>query len=237
MKGRRRGPGSGASGGPGGRVPAMDKAGDLLGSFISFYGLDKGRNIVSLFSGWRAMVGDDLASHTRPADVRRGAVVVEVDHPGWMQLLQMREEAILGKIGKKFPELGIRSLQMRLVPGGGFSAPSGGSSQAARPPRRAGADDPDRSEKRSAAAGPGGADPGGGAGPGGGEGPGGAAGPGLPPENPAGPPGKTPEKPAAPPPRAAMGDPHLRELLARLGERIRERAEKHRPPGTGDSPS
>lgn len=97
---------------------SIDKAGEVLKGFFAFYGLEKGEKYVSFFSRWREMVGDDLASHSRVADVRRGAAVVEVDHPGWMQLLQMREEEILKKIKTNFPELGIRSLHMRIVPEG-----------------------------------------------------------------------------------------------------------------------
>mgnify|MGYP000867943796 FL=1 len=99
----------------------MDKAGDILKAFLSFYNLEKGHKYVSLFSGWRQIAGDDLASHTRVADIRRRAMIVEVDHPGWMQLLQMKQEEIVEKIGAKFPDLGIRSLQMKLVREGNFS--------------------------------------------------------------------------------------------------------------------
>ena len=106
----------------------MDKAGDLLKSFLSFYNLEKGRKYVSLFSGWKDLVGDDIASHARATDIRRGALLVEVDHPGWMQIIQMKQSFILKTIEKKYPELGIRVLHLRLLKEGTpFGAgPAGG---------------------------------------------------------------------------------------------------------------
>lgn len=93
----------------------MDKAGDILKSFFSFYHLDRGEAYVSFFSRWRELVGDDIASHARTVDIKKGALVVEVDHPGWMQLLQIRQAEILRTIERRFPELNIRCIHMRLV--------------------------------------------------------------------------------------------------------------------------
>jgi hypothetical protein len=38
-----------------------------------------------------------------------------MDHPGWMQMFQMREKKILAAIQKRFPDLGITRLSLRLV--------------------------------------------------------------------------------------------------------------------------
>jgi hypothetical protein len=111
----------------------MDKAGDLLKSFLSFYNLEKGQMYVSLFSGWKDLVGEDIASHARATDIRRGALLVEVDHPGWMQIIQMKQSFILKSIEKKYPELGIRVLHLRLLKEGTpfGTAPAGGGVKAA----------------------------------------------------------------------------------------------------------
>jgi len=99
----------------------MDKAGDILKSFLSFYHLDRGEAYVSFFSRWREIVGDDLASHARTVDIKKGALVVEVDHPGWMQLLQIKQAEILKTIERRYPDLRIRYIHMRLVKeGSGF---------------------------------------------------------------------------------------------------------------------
>jgi hypothetical protein len=93
----------------------MERARDALNRFFNLYNLQAGRDWADFFSGWIKLVGEDLASHTRVFDVKNGALIVEVDHPGWMQLLQLRRQSVLAEVGRRYPQLGIRSMQMRLV--------------------------------------------------------------------------------------------------------------------------
>jgi hypothetical protein len=93
----------------------MERARDALNRFFNLYNLQAGRDWSEFFSGWVKLVGEDLASHTRVFDVKNGALIVEVDHPGWMQLLQLRRQSVLAEVGRRYPQLGIRSMQMRLV--------------------------------------------------------------------------------------------------------------------------
>jgi hypothetical protein len=51
-------------------------------------------------------------------------VTVEVDHPGWIQLLQFRQARLLAEIQERFPALEVRALQFRLARKGG-AVPSG----------------------------------------------------------------------------------------------------------------
>ena len=70
----------------------------------------------ALFSGWDALVGDPLAGGSRILEVERGRLLVAVDHPGLMQLLLLRRRAILRALGRRFPQLGIRSLRTVVLP-------------------------------------------------------------------------------------------------------------------------
>jgi len=105
----------------------MYKAGDLLKEFLVVYNLTGGEKYVSLFSSpsWRKIAGDDIAGHSRIVDLRNGTLVVELDHPGWMQMLNIKHDEILGKLKAKYPTLGIRTVLGRLVNPGQFSPPSG----------------------------------------------------------------------------------------------------------------
>ena len=76
-----------------------------------------GREYVTLCHNWQSLVGLDIAAHSEPLDVKRNALVVGVDHPGWMQLLQMREQELLERLRSEYPELAISSLQMKLQTG------------------------------------------------------------------------------------------------------------------------
>ncbi|MDR1626697.1 MAG: DUF721 domain-containing protein [Spirochaetia bacterium] len=101
----------------------MDKAGDLLKNFFAFYNIDGGEKYVSLFSSWRKVVGDAIADHSRIFNLRKGALIVEVDHPGWVQMLRMRQEGILQRLSRAYPDLGIRMIHTKLVRSGQFSPP------------------------------------------------------------------------------------------------------------------
>lgn len=69
----------------------------------------------SFFRSWERLVGADIASHSQVVDVRNGMVVIQADHPGWLQLIQLRQETILRKIRKAYPELHIRNMRYYLT--------------------------------------------------------------------------------------------------------------------------
>jgi hypothetical protein len=47
-------------------------------------------------------------------DVNRGSVIVEVDHPGWSQQLQMIRKKAIHELAGRFPELGIKNMIIRV---------------------------------------------------------------------------------------------------------------------------
>jgi hypothetical protein len=46
--------------------------------------------------------------------MERGILLVEADHPGWVQILQTKQRALLASARRRFPELNIRSIAFRL---------------------------------------------------------------------------------------------------------------------------
>jgi hypothetical protein len=87
---------------------------DLLSSFFEDEKLRRGGRYAEFFSSWKSLVGDHLASHSRVADIDKGILVVEAEHPGWIQLLQIKQSAILEGIAKRFPEFGLRAVVFRI---------------------------------------------------------------------------------------------------------------------------
>ena len=57
-------------------------------------------------------MGTDIAAHSRVVDVKQGVVIVEVDHPGWLQVLQMKKAKILTEMKKRYPALGIENMRI-----------------------------------------------------------------------------------------------------------------------------
>jgi hypothetical protein len=86
----------------------------LLSAFFDADKLRQGERYSDFFSSWPAVVGPRLAAHTHVADVDKGFLVVEAEHPGWIQLLQMRQSGILEDISRRYPELGLRGIVFRL---------------------------------------------------------------------------------------------------------------------------
>jgi hypothetical protein len=93
----------------------MRKVEDLLNLFLDRIGQAEGKPYVGLFRGWGGIVGERIAAHAEPVDVRGTALVVEADHPGWVQMVMMSRERILREVNKRFPELTITSLHIRVA--------------------------------------------------------------------------------------------------------------------------
>jgi hypothetical protein len=86
----------------------------LLRAFFDEERLRRGGQYSKFFSSWKEIVGERLASHSRVGDIEKGILVVEVEHPGWIQLLQLRQSEILQATCRRFPELELHGIVFRL---------------------------------------------------------------------------------------------------------------------------
>ena len=94
----------------------------LLSSFFSDDKLRKGEHFADFFASWPTFVGPRLAAHSRVADIDRGLLIVEAEHPGWIQLLQLRQTRILEDVARRYPELALRGIAFRLSGSGGTAS-------------------------------------------------------------------------------------------------------------------
>ena len=102
----------------------MRKAGDVLESLLkNQFGQDfsvKARQTAGLFSSWGEICAEAwsadyaAASHSRIRDYEKGALLVEADHPGWVQLLLTKQQQLLAIARRHFPELDLRSISFCL---------------------------------------------------------------------------------------------------------------------------
>jgi hypothetical protein len=98
----------------------MKKAGELLSFFLDEQVYKKARGYSDLFSSWTAIMGDPkiklptAAAHSRIRELERYILLVEVDHPGWIQLLQTKEREILNAVRRRFSTLSIKGISFRL---------------------------------------------------------------------------------------------------------------------------
>lgn len=92
----------------------METAGEILKDLLKDIGIDGRDDYSSIFRKWSVFVGDSLAAHSRVIDVKNGFLVVGMDHPGWYQTFQFQEPSVLKKIRKKYPELNIRGIKVKM---------------------------------------------------------------------------------------------------------------------------
>lgn len=93
----------------------MKRIGDLVRQFLEDRGWDKGDPYSPLFAEWKEVVGGPLAGHSRLAEVEDGVLIVDVDHPGWLQTLSLRKQAVLEAARKAAPRARIEGLRGRIA--------------------------------------------------------------------------------------------------------------------------
>ncbi|HWE88603.1 MAG TPA: DciA family protein [Pseudonocardiaceae bacterium] len=86
-----------------------------------------------VFAKWAALVGADVAEHTRPVQLRDGELVVQADSTAWATQLRLLQRQLIARIAK-----GIGDGVVRRIKVAGPSAPSwrfGGRHVSGRGPR------------------------------------------------------------------------------------------------------
>ena len=101
----------------------MRKADDLIQRFLDSIGQTEGSVYVGLFRSWQSIVGERIAAHAQPVDLRGHSLVVEADHPGWVQMVMMNRNRIIKELNRRFPELTITGLAVRVVDRPGAARP------------------------------------------------------------------------------------------------------------------
>lgn len=54
--------------------------------------------------------GENLSDHSRVTDLKNGILFIEVDHPGWIKILNFYRKCILFKMQKRFPKTEFKTL-------------------------------------------------------------------------------------------------------------------------------
>jgi len=93
----------------------MRKVGDVLRDFLKERGWPTEDPYAPLFRGWEEIAGRELGSRSRVVEVEDGVIVVEVEHPGWLQMLQLRKRSLLKAARAAVPGGRIEDLRGRLA--------------------------------------------------------------------------------------------------------------------------
>jgi hypothetical protein len=100
----------------------VKRAGDLLSSIFNGQfdpkSLEKGRVSAKLFTTWATIAAETkipaAGDHSRIRELEHGILVIEAEHPGWVQLLQTKQGQLLRMVQKRYPELEIRGVSFCL---------------------------------------------------------------------------------------------------------------------------
>jgi len=92
----------------------MKKIGDLLREYMKERGWSAGNPYDPLFLDWRRVAGDGLAAHTKLVDVQKGILLVDVDHPGWLLMAQLRKAGLLEAARRAAPGADIGGIRFRV---------------------------------------------------------------------------------------------------------------------------
>jgi hypothetical protein len=121
----------------------VKKAGEIISAlFKEKFGpelMETACSSAGLFSSWTSIVTevlsyragygavqdteqsrDDIpaaASHSQIRELERGILLIEADHPGWVQILQTKQAQLLSVVQRRYPKLGIHGIAFRLCRG------------------------------------------------------------------------------------------------------------------------
>ena len=98
----------------------MKTAGEILSAFLDKDTVKRAEQMGKLFSPtiWSELLANcnlsQGASHSRMAELESTVLLVEADHPGWIQLLQTKQTELLNGIRRRFPEITFTGISFRL---------------------------------------------------------------------------------------------------------------------------
>lgn len=71
--------------------------------------------LLSIKSSTNPNEGANLAAHSRIVDFKNGVLLIEADHPGWIELLQLRKHYILKGLSFYAKSMQVETLAFRLA--------------------------------------------------------------------------------------------------------------------------
>lgn len=96
----------------------MKRIGDIITYVFDENMMDKADRYSIFFSCWKDMTDKNgipaAATHSWIKSLDNGLVWIEVDHPGWKQILQTKERKLLYDFRYRFPNMGISGISIML---------------------------------------------------------------------------------------------------------------------------
>jgi hypothetical protein len=96
----------------------MRTVGELLSFILDEKVIKKVKTYSALTSSWAGITERNkipaAADHSRILDLDHGILQIETDHPGWLHIFQIKQDALLSDVKARFPNLAISGIAFRL---------------------------------------------------------------------------------------------------------------------------
>jgi len=96
----------------------MKTAGDILAALFDEGFVKKAQGYNNLFDSWEDITAKNgitaASAHSRIKDLSKGILLVEIDHPGWKQIIQTKQSQILSDFQRRFPDMDISAISLML---------------------------------------------------------------------------------------------------------------------------
>jgi predicted nucleic acid-binding Zn ribbon protein len=98
------------------RIPPPKAMGDVMSQLLARRGYAQVQSAAMCESAWKTAVGEKLAPHTRPGNVRRGVLEVLVATSSVMQELAFLKIKVIKELAQLAPDQKIRDVRFRVGP-------------------------------------------------------------------------------------------------------------------------
>ena len=94
----------------------MKTAGDILNVLFDDHFMKKANEYSMLHNSWEDITAKNgipaASAHSQIKNVDKGILIIEIDHPGWKQLLQTKLIQLLDDFRFRFPKLDITGISL-----------------------------------------------------------------------------------------------------------------------------
>jgi predicted nucleic acid-binding Zn ribbon protein len=108
---------------PDGREPR--RLGELLDPIAKRLGGPASGVFAAIFARWEGLVGPDIAAHAKPVALRKGVLVLAVDHPAWATQLRYMTDQLLSRITEETATSAVTEIHLRVNGADGGRAAGG----------------------------------------------------------------------------------------------------------------
>lgn len=93
---------------------AFSSISPVLKNLAQSFGWEKGIAVALLESRWTEAVGEAIAAHTHPDEIRFDTLQIRVDSAVWMHELSFLKKALIEKVNRFLGKNGIRNVQFKI---------------------------------------------------------------------------------------------------------------------------